>query len=71
MLQRLIVHDGQTEEQARARFDADLGVSAWALPGRERRDVEHKPDDGAPWWWQGSEDASQSFLASMGVTLDG
>jgi hypothetical protein len=71
MLQRLIVHDGQTEEQARARFDADLGTSAWALPGRERREVEQKPDDGAPWWWQGAEDASQSFLASMGVTLNG
>ena len=40
MLQRLIVRDGQTEEQARARFDADLGVSAWALPGRERREIE-------------------------------
>ena len=69
MLQRLIVHDGQTEEQARARFDADLGVSAWALPGRERREAEPVQDPGAPWWWHGSEDASQSFLASMGVTL--
>jgi len=69
MLQRLIVHDGQTEEQARARFDADLGVSAWALPGRERREAEPAQDTGAPWWWQGDEDASQSFLTSMGVTL--
>jgi hypothetical protein len=69
MLQRLIVHDGQTEEQARARFDADLGVSAWALPGHDRREHEPQPDDGAPWWWHGNEDASQSFLASMGVTL--
>jgi hypothetical protein len=71
MLQRLIVRDGQTEEQARARFDADLGVSAWALPGRERREVEQRPDDGAPWWWHGAEDASQSFLTSMGVSLNG
>jgi hypothetical protein len=71
MLQRLNVREGQTEEQARARFDADLGTSAWALPGRERRDMEQKPDDGAPWWWHGAEDASQGFLASMGVTLDG
>lgn len=69
MLQRLIVRDGQTEEQARARFDAGLGVSAWALPGRERRDVEPIQDTGAPWWWVDAEDASQSFLASMGVTL--
>ncbi|MFJ8538185.1 hypothetical protein [Streptomyces sp. NPDC093591] len=71
MLQRLIVHDGQTEEQARARFDADLGVSAWALPGRERRAMEQKAEPGAPWWWHGPEDASQSFLASMGVSLNG
>ena len=68
MLQRLIVREGQTEEQARARFDANLGVSAWALPGRERRDIE-PVQDAAPWWWTGAEDASQSFLASMGVTL--
>lgn len=71
MLQRLVIHDGQTEAQARTRFDADLGTSAWALPGRERRTFEKKPDDGAPWWWHGSEDASQSFLTSMGVALDG
>jgi hypothetical protein len=69
MLQRLIVHDGQTEEQARARFDADLGISAWALPGRERRTPEPQQNPGAPWWWTGAEDASQSFLAAMGVTL--
>lgn len=71
MLQRLIVRDGQTEEQARARFDADLGVSAWAAPGHARKPVQPKRDDGAPWWWTGAEDASQSFLASMGVTLHG
>jgi hypothetical protein len=69
MLQRLIVHEGQTEEQARARFDHSLGVSAWAYPGRDRLDIEPAQDDGAPWWWTGPEDASQSFLASMGVTL--
>jgi hypothetical protein len=69
MLQRLIVHDGQTEEQARAKFDADLGVSAWALPGRQRREAQPVQDPGAPWWWQGAEDASQSFLSAMGVIL--
>ena len=69
MLQRLIVHDGQTEDQARARFDADLGVSAWALPGRDRRDTAQQQDPGAPWWWHGAEDASQSFLTSMGVSF--
>ncbi|KAF2774615.1 hypothetical protein [Streptomyces sp. OM5714] len=71
MLQRLIIRDGQTEEAARAKFDADLGVSAWASPGHTRRELEPTPDDGAPWWWTGAEDASQSFLAAMGVTLNG
>lgn len=69
MLQRLVVHDGQTEEQARTRFDADLGVSAWARPGHERRQPEPVPNPGAPYWWHGAEDASQGFLAAMGVTL--
>jgi len=69
MLQRLIIREGQTEEQARTRFDADLGVSAWALPGRERREPEPVQDPGAPWWWQGAEEASQSFLTATGVTL--
>jgi hypothetical protein len=69
MLQGLIVHDGQTEAQARDRFDADLGVSAWALPGRERRPIQPPEEPGAPWWWAGAEDASQSFLQAMGVTL--
>jgi hypothetical protein len=69
MLQRLIVREGQTEEQARARFDADLGVSAWALPGHDRRQPEPVTDTGAPWWWHGNEDASQSFLTAMGVNL--
>ena len=68
MLQRLIVREGQTEEQARAKFDADLGVSAWARPGHERRDMQPVTNS-APWWWTGAEDASQSFLAAMGVTL--
>lgn len=68
MLQRLVIRQGQTEEQARARFDADLGVSAWARPGRARREVQ-VVENNAPYWWHGAEDASQSFLASMGVTL--
>lgn len=68
MLQRLYARDGQTEEQARAKLDADLGVSAWALPGRHRREMP-VVDTQAPWWWHGAEDASQGFLAAMGVTL--
>jgi hypothetical protein len=70
MLARLNVREGQTEEQARAAFDAELGVSLWHVPGRKPTEPEPR-DPAAPWWWQGDEDASQGFLASMGVTLDG
>lgn len=70
MLQRLRVKDGQTEEQARRQFDALLGTSGWPTPGRAPREVEPR-DPAAPWWWQGDEEASGSFLAAMGVTLDG
>jgi hypothetical protein len=27
-------------------------------------------EEGAPWWWDGSEEASDSFLDTMGVQLD-
>lgn len=70
MLQRLPVREGQTADDARRVFDGQLGVSGWATPGREPRPVETR-DPGAPWWWHGAEDASQGFLASMGVVLDG
>src|SRR5690606_5817132 len=62
MLQRLIIHDGQSEDAARAKLDADLGVDAWGLPGRAHREMKPPAEPGAPWWWQGAEDASQSFL---------
>lgn len=70
MLQRLNVRDGQSAEDARKAFDAQLGVSGWATPGRAMREPEPR-EPGAPWWWHGSEDASQGFLQAMGVTLDG
>lgn len=73
MLQRLIVREGQTEEAARGQFDADLGVSAWRTPGhRAALAATAAPrDPAAPPWWHGDNDASSTFLESMGVTLDG
>jgi len=70
MLQGLTVRKGQTYEQARAAFDSDLGMSQWLVPGRQPKPPAPR-DPGAPWWWHGDEDASDSFLAAMGVTLDG
>jgi hypothetical protein len=68
MLDRLDIREGQTPEAARKRFDGQLGVSAWATPGRERRAPE-PVEQGAPWWWHGAEEASDSFFRSMGVVL--
>lgn len=71
MLQRLHVKDGQSPDDARRRFDVQLGVDAsWAVPGRRMRAPQPR-EAGAPWWWRGAEDASQSFLHAMGVRLDG
>ena len=68
MLQRVNVREGQTAEQARKRFDGQLGVRAWATPGTEARELEPR-DPKAPWWWDNAEEASSSFLAAMGVNL--
>lgn len=68
MVQRLAVRDNETPDRARRRFDGQLGVRAWTTPGTEHKQPEPR-DPKAPWWWDGHEDASQSFLTAMGVTL--
>lgn len=68
MLQRVKVREGQSAENARKTFESMLGVGGWATPGIERRTVAPR-DPKAPWWWTDDEDASDSFLKSMGVTL--
>lgn len=68
MVQRIAVRDNETPDRARKRFDGQLGVRAWATPGTELKEPEPR-DPRAPWWWTSAEDASQSFLQSMGVTL--
>jgi hypothetical protein len=68
MVQRLTVRERETPERARQRFDGHLGVRAWATPGTEYQPAQQR-DPKTPWWWEGAEDASQTFLASMGVNL--
>ena len=68
MVQRLAVRERETPERARQRFDGQLSVRAWATPGTERQTATPR-DPKAPWWWEGAEDASQTFLRSMGVNL--
>lgn len=68
MLQSLEVPEGKKPEEVYREFDNALGVSGWATPGKAISPVE---DDGAPLWWTGDEDASQSFLTAQGVFLGG
>lgn len=59
---------GAASERERGELDAALGVAAWPGPLPPARVVPVEP--GAPAWWHGDEEASQSFLAAMGVHLD-
>lgn len=68
MCQYLDVPEGADEEQVRKKFDNEMGVSGWRSPGMPVR-PEVEIEEGAPMWWQGDEDASQSFLASQGIRL--
>ena len=68
MLKRLSPKKGQTMDDARRALDQRLRVSSWGLPGLETvSQAEYDPS--VPYWWGGAEEASQSFLKSMGVAL--
>lgn len=68
MVQRLGVRENEKPDTARKRFDGQLGVRNWTTPSTETKEPEPR-DPKAPWWWDGPEDASQTFLKSMGVNL--
>lgn len=61
-------HDDKQPERPRYDFDHALDVRNWDIPGGARKRVI---EEGAPSWWTGDEDASQQFLASMGVVTSG
>lgn len=69
MVQRLPVRENETPDRARKRFDGQLGVRNWTTPGTQLKEPDPARDPKAPWWWDGPEDASQTFLKSMGVNL--
>lgn len=57
-------------EVTRRRFDNELGVKRWLRTDTETsRYADAVTEPGAPWWWEGDEEASASFLAAQGVTL--
>jgi len=55
-------------EQERARLDGILEIESWSQLLPRPRPVQRPVD--APWWWRGDEDASASFIESMGINLD-
>lgn len=68
MLERLDTPEGKSPEAVRRSFDNELGTASWLTPGRQV-DPGNGKDPGAPDWWVNEEDASQSFLNSMGVVF--
>lgn len=61
-------YDEKRPEKPRYDFDNTLSVNDWTVPGGTRKRVTV---EGAPAWWTGDEDASQQFLASVGVMTNG
>ncbi len=68
MINHLDVKENEDPEAVRRSFDRAMLVAQWRTPYRGdggRDDIE----PGAPDWWAGEDDASASFLSSMGVNL--
>jgi len=65
MVQRLDVGENEKPEDVRRGFDNDLGVLRWQVPGEGNKYAEEKIEEGAPSWWAGDEQASQSALEAM------
>lgn len=70
MIKRLPVPDKEHPEPRDEYVDGPLGVDAWPQPGVREKPVAADVPPGAPAWWKGEEEASQSFLRSMGVKLN-
>lgn len=72
MLQRLDYDQkDKTSKQVRQEFDSMLLTKAWRISDAavSRREAAGVATN-APGWWEGEEEASSSFLSSMGITLD-
>jgi len=63
MLDRLKI-EPENPDKARHELDRRLEVGTWRIPNVRPR---VRVDERAPHWWHGDEDASQSFMAAMGV----
>lgn len=73
MIQSTPTHDDEgkpIEPDPLLALDSDLQVSDWQVPGSNLRLVKRRDvPEGAPDWWKGESEASDSFLRAMGVKL--
>jgi len=58
--------ENRKPEEIRRELDQELEVDLWQAPVTTVTTVR---DDGTPSWWVSDEEASQGFLASVGVSL--
>lgn len=65
MVERLPYPDEKENPHPREDLDNALRVREWNTPTTRRTTEPVEP--GAPSWWHGDEDASQSFLREMGI----
>jgi hypothetical protein len=54
-------------ERSRKLLDQQLVIQDWRIPGVGKVKRAKSIPDNAPSWWRGDEDASQTFMHSMGI----
>lgn len=64
---RNIGFDPDGKRDYRKELDQALGVREWVAPGRPKPKASRPTN--APDWWEDEEEASNSFLAAMGIQL--
>lgn len=65
MIERLKPDDEGNVDPAKKEMDNNLAVIRWQVPGDANKYADVEREEGAPSWWAGNEEASQSSLAAM------
>lgn len=66
MIARLPLADRENPDP-RGDLDAQLEVHLWLTPLMQRAAYDAPNEPGAPTWWHGDEEASQTFFNAMGI----
>jgi hypothetical protein len=68
MVQRLGYPDEKDNPDPRGDLDRWLEIGSWPTPAMRRTSYDDEQrEPGAPDWWHGDEEASQTFFKSMGI----